>query len=66
MAREQWVMVGVISMRTVTMVLGEGTTPGIGAGVMWMSGRLMTESWPRETGCSGSEMVEMRSEDQQY
>lgn len=28
---------------------------------MWMSGRLTTAREPRERGCSGSEMVEMRS-----
>jgi len=28
---------------------------------MWISGRLTTAREPRERGCSGSEMVEMRS-----
>jgi hypothetical protein len=60
-ASEQCVMVGVISTATWTMVLGDGGGLREGEGVMWMSGRFMTESCPRETGCSGSEMVDIRS-----
>lgn len=49
-------MVGV--MRTVTVIssVGEGLE-----GVMKTSARLTTAREPRERGCSGSEMVEIRS-----
>ncbi len=56
-ARLQWVMVGVISTRTVEM--GE-VEEEVGR-VMWMSCSWTTEREPRERGCSGSEMGEMRS-----
>jgi hypothetical protein len=59
-ASEQCVIVGVISTATWTIVFGEGA-PREGEGVMWMSGRLMTDNCPRETGCSGSDIVEIRS-----
>jgi hypothetical protein len=55
-ASEQWVMVGVISTRTV--LIDERGEVG---GCMWISGRLTTAREPRESGCSGSEMDEMRS-----
>ena len=55
MASEQCVMVGV--MRTVTVVRGEVGVKG----VMEMSGRLMTPREPKVRGCSGSEILEMRS-----
>ena len=55
-AREQWVMVGVIS--TTTVLMGERGEVG---GLMWMSGRLTTAREPSDSGCSGSEMVDMRS-----
>jgi hypothetical protein len=57
-ASEQWVMVGVISTRTRVKVFVFGKH---GEGVIWMSGRLTTASEPRESGCSGSEIVEIRS-----
>ncbi len=34
---------------------------GEAEGRMWMSGRLTTAREPRERGCSGSEIVEIRS-----
>jgi hypothetical protein len=55
-ASEQCVIVGVISTRTVLM--GECREVG---GMMRISGRLTTAREPRERGCSGSEIVEMRS-----
>lgn len=55
-ARLQWVMVGVTSTSTVEM-----RELGRGGGVMWMSAKLTTAREPRERGCSGSEIVEMRS-----
>jgi hypothetical protein len=55
-AREQWVIVGVIS--TTTVLMDESGEDG---GRMCMSGKLTTASEPSESGCSGSEMVEMRS-----
>ena len=57
-ASEQWVMVGVISTRTLVKVLVLGRA---GDGLICMSGRLTTASEPRVRGCSGSEIVEMRS-----
>lgn len=58
-ASEQWVMVGV--MRTVTVRRGEVRSGFEDRGAMWMSGRETTASEPRDRGCSGSEMVEIRS-----
>jgi len=58
-ASEQCVMVGV--MRTVTVRSGEGRPVCADRGAMWMSGSETTASEPRDSGCSGSEMVEMRS-----
>ena len=55
-ASEQWVMVGVIS--TTTVLMDESGEVG---GRMWMSGKFTTASDPSERGCSGSEIVEMRS-----
>jgi hypothetical protein len=55
-ASEQCVMVGVISTTTVLM-----EDCGETGGRMRMSGRLTTASEPSDSGCSGSEMVEMRS-----
>lgn len=52
-------MVGVILTSTCVKVLGSAATEG--EGVMWMSGRFTTASWPSDSGCSGSEIVEMRS-----
>lgn len=57
-ASEQCVMVGVISTSTRVKVSVLGRA---GEGVIWMSGKLTTASDPRVRGCSGSEMVEMRS-----
>lgn len=55
-ASEQCVIVGVISTSTVLMrALGDE------GGLMWMSGRFTTAREPRESGCSGSEIVDMRS-----
>ena len=54
MASEQCVIVGVISTSTVERSRVRGA--------IWMSGRLTTAREPRERGCSGSEIVEMRSE----
>jgi hypothetical protein len=51
-------MVGVIS--TVTVRSGELGFCG-SEGVMAMSGRETTASEPRDIGCSGSEIVEIRS-----
>ncbi len=59
-AREQWVMVGVMS--TVSVVRGDAAPFSENVGVRWMSGRLTTESEPRDKGCSGSEICEIRSE----
>jgi hypothetical protein len=50
--------VGVISTRTLVKVFVFGSA---GDGEMWISGKLTTASEPKESGCSGSEMVEMRS-----
>jgi len=50
------VIVGVISTRTVRS--GED---GEESGAMWISGRLTTEREASERGCSGSEMVDIRS-----
>ena len=58
-AREQWVMVGV--MRTVSVVSGDDGPFSGNVGFREISGRLTTESDPRVRGCSGSEMVEIRS-----
>jgi len=55
-AKLQWVIVGVISTRTVRS--GED---GEESGAMWISGRLTTEREASERGCSGSEMVDIRS-----
>lgn len=55
-ASEQWVIVGVISTTTVLME-DRGET----GGRIWISGRFTTASEPSDRGCSGSEMVEMRS-----
>lgn len=52
-ASEQCVMVGVTSTSTVCRSRPRG--------LMWISGRFTTAREPRERGCSGSEMVEMRS-----
>lgn len=51
---------GVKSTLTCTSALGSDG-PEQGGGLMWMSGRLTTASWPRERGCSGSEMVDIKS-----
>lgn len=59
MAREQCVIVGV--MRTVRVVSGDDEPLSGNVGVREISGRLTTESEPRVRGCSGSEMLEMRS-----
>ena len=53
MASEQCVIVGVISTKTVCRSRVRG--------LIWMSGRFTTAREPRERGCSGSEMVDMRS-----
>ena len=58
-AREQCVIVGV--MRTVSVVSGDDGPLSGNVGLRKMSGRLTTESEPRVNGCSGSEMLEMRS-----
>ena len=58
-AREQCVIVGV--MRTVSVVSGDDEPFSGKVGVRKISGRLTTESEPRVRGCSGSEMLEMRS-----
>ena len=58
-AREQWVMVGVI--RTVSVVRGDAEPFSGKVGVRWISGRLTTERDPSVRGCSGSEIGEMRS-----
>lgn len=59
-AREQCVMVGV--MRTVTVMRDVADVVGDeGEGEMKTSARLTTAREPRERGCSGSEMVDMRS-----
>ena len=55
-ARLQCVMVGVTS--TVTVLIGDARPLG---GEMWMSGRDTTANEPRLRGCSGSEMVDIRS-----
>jgi len=55
-ARLQWVIVGVISTRTVEK--GEEVEDGV---VMWMSESWTTLREPRERGCSGSEMGAIRS-----
>jgi hypothetical protein len=55
-ASEQWVIVGVISTR---MVLIE--EKGEVGGCIRISGRLTTASDPRDRGCSGSEMDDIRS-----
>lgn len=52
-------MVGV--MRTVSVVSGDDEPLSGNVGVREISGRLTTESEPRVRGCSGSEMLEMRS-----
>lgn len=57
-AKLQWVMVGVIRM--VTVLSGECGLPGK-EGLIEISGSETTASDPKEIGCSGSEMVEMRS-----
>ena len=59
MAREQCVIVGV--MRTVSVVSGDDEPLSGNVGVKKISGRLTTESEPRVRGCSGSEMLEIRS-----
>ena len=59
MAKEQWVIVGVI--RTVSVVRGDDNPFSGKVGVREISPRLTTESEPRVRGCSGSEMGEMRS-----
>ena len=58
-AREQCVIVGV--MRTVSVVSGDDEPCSGNVGVRKISGRLTTESEPRVRGCSGSEMLEIRS-----
>lgn len=55
-AREQCVIVGVT--RTVTVWRGEVGERRL----IWMSGNDTTAREPRERGCSGSEMVEIRSD----
>lgn len=57
-AKLQCVIVGVIS--TVTVRRGESGTL-VRVGLIEMSGRDTTANAPNEIGCSGSEMVEMRS-----
>lgn len=61
MAREQCVMVGVIS--TVSVVRGDVEPFSGKVGVRWMSGRLTTEREPSVRGCSGSVICAMRSGD---
>lgn len=55
-ANEQCVMVGVIS--TITVLIGDLGDRG---GSICMSGRLTTAREPKDSGCSGSEIVEIRS-----
>ena len=57
-AKLQCVIVGV--MRTVTVRRGEEGLSGR-EGAMWMSGRETTARAPREMGCSGSVIVDIRS-----
>lgn len=57
-AKLQWVIVGVISTETVRS--GDSGTLA-SEGLIEMSGRETTASAPSEIGCSGSEMVEIRS-----
>lgn len=54
-ARLQWVIVGVISTNTCDIA------ERFGLSVTFMCGRLTTASSPRLRGCSGSEMVDIRS-----
>ncbi len=58
-ARLQCVMVGV--MRTVTVRRGEPGTSGR-EGLIRISGSETTAKAPKEMGCSGSDMVDIRSE----
>lgn len=58
MAKLQWVIVGV--MRTVTVLRGESGLLGR-HGLMDMSGRDTTAKAPKDIGCSGSDIVDMRS-----
>jgi len=52
-------MVGVISTST---VISSSRALGVpGGGEMCMSARLTTAKEPRDSGCSGSEMVDIRS-----
>lgn len=60
-ARLQWLTVGVNSTVTVLRTSSSGPLPGTGVGWTWMSARLTTASWARVRGCSGSEMVAIRS-----
>lgn len=55
-AREQCVTVGVISTTTVLM-----EERGEVGGWMWISGRFTTAREPRDSGCSGSEMDDIKS-----
>lgn len=59
MTKEQCVIVGV--MRTVSVVRGDDEPLSGNVGVRKMSGRLTTEREPRVRGCSGSEILEIRS-----
>ena len=59
-AKEQCVIVGVISTTTVlTWDCGEDGC------LMWMSGRFTTASDPKDKGCSGSEILEIKSNSRQ-
>lgn len=58
-ASEQCVIVGVILTSTWVRVFGSAFAEGVG--VMAMSGRLTTASCPREIGCSGSEILDIKS-----
>ena len=57
-AKLQWVIVGVT--KTVTVRRGDSGTLG-SDGLVKISGRETTASEPSDIGCSGSEIVEMRS-----
>lgn len=58
-AKLQWVMVGVI--KTETVLRGESGTVAR-AGLMEISGRETTAREPREIGCSGSDIVDIKSD----
>ena len=48
-------------MRTVSVVSGDDEPLSENVGVRKISGRLTTDNEPRVRGCSGSEMLEIRS-----